>query len=731
MKTKKKEFRWRGHTIFLSFLIGCTILGIVLTSSIHTDMQIVENDFSDTLNYIKKQCASYTSLALASEAKSLMRVMECAQLVSQALEGDDSSQKEEILPETLAELADDLYLTGILLLDEDGTVVSEYSRIQADREDLREVCAKKTLLEVADYPEKTYSTRIECEDDSYLDLAAVKRKDAPGLLVAYYYTDGWNVHSYSLSFHNLLSGYSIERDGTIVMTRENQIVASNDASLEGKSIAEVPALYNINRKAKKGILVQVPVKEGGFAHMFGMFDRGRDYYVYAFRPERAVFAATPRRVGMTVLAYILTLSIISVIRWKLEKRYTEAQRENEQVYQEQLKEAARRAESANVAKTEFLQRMSHDIRTPINGIRGMIEMANYYSEDLDKQKECRKKIWEASGFLLELVNEVLDMGKLESGQVVLESRPFDVRSVIDDVKNVVEKQAVAREIQIFCETSDLKHPYVIGSPLHVKRLLMNILGNAVKYNRERGKVYISCREVQYKEDTDTVWMEFTCADTGIGMSEEFQKHLFEPFMQEEESARSTYGGTGLGMAISKSLIDKMGGTIEFESRKNVGTTYHIRLPFQRDPKGTEKTETQETEETKPLAGIHVLLAEDNHLNMEIAEFILENEGMKVTKVQNGQEAVEVFQASAPGTFDAILMDVMMPVMDGHEAARQIRALKRKDAATIPIIAMTANAFAEDRQKAKEAGMNEHLTKPLEVNKLKKTLAYYCLNGRSL
>ena len=365
--------------------------------------------------------------------------------------------------------------------------------------------------------------------------------------------------------------------------------------------------------------------------------------------------------------------------------------------------------------------MSHDIRTPINGIRGMVEIGDRCPEDMARQADCRKKIWEASTLLLELVNEVLDMGKLESGEVVLENVPFDLPELMHEITDVLEKQAEERGIVLHREYGRLPHPRLVGSPLHVKRLLMNVLSNAIKYNREKGRVMLDCFELS--STGDKVQICFVCADTGIGMSEEFQQRMFEPFTQENAGARSVYGGTGLGMSITKSLVDKIGGTIGVESKQGVGTTYTITLPFAIDNTATEEPERQQTDLTV-LRGRQVLLAEDNALNMEIMEFLLSDVGIKVTKAADGQQAVEAFAASPVGGFDAILMDVMMPVRDGHEATRAIRAMDRPDAKSIPIFAMTANAFAEDRLKALQAGMNEHLSKPIDPDALYRLLVKY-------
>lgn len=366
--------------------------------------------------------------------------------------------------------------------------------------------------------------------------------------------------------------------------------------------------------------------------------------------------------------------------------------------------------------------MSHDIRTPINGIRGMVEMGDYYRDDMEKQAECRSRIWEASGFLLELVNEVLDMGKLESGEIVLEERSFDLHAMLTEIVDVVDKQARERGITIRTEEYQIDHPHLIGSPIHVKRLLMNIMSNSVKYGKTDGWIELDCHETDYKDGIATI--KFICKDNGIGMSKEFQEHIYEPFAQEGSSARSIYGGSGLGMSIARSLAEEMGGSISFESEQGVGSIFYITLPFAVDKNTSVPEEKKKQEETPSIQGMAILIAEDNELNMEIAQFVLESAGAVVTKAVNGREAVDIFAASGPGDFQAILMDIMMPEMDGLSATKAIRALDREDAKTIPIIAMTANAFDEDEKKCMEAGMNAHLVKPLDIQKMKEAVCRY-------
>ena len=401
-----------------------------------------------------------------------------------------------------------------------------------------------------------------------------------------------------------------------------------------------------------------------------------------------------------------------------------AEKERELEQQRQLREAVTQARRADAAKTDFLRRMSHDIRTPINGIRGMVEIARHYVGNEAKQEECLGKIMTASGFLLELVNNVLDMNKLESGEVQLEAKPFRVRDLVEESAAMVEAQTAEKALtlrrDIRCDRSDR----VIGSPLHVRQVLQNLLSNAVRYNRVGGEIFLSVRETARTEET--VAYEFVVRDTGVGMSEAFQQRAFEPFAQEDASARSSYTGTGLGLAIVKELVEKMDGTIRLESRKGAGTTFTVCLTFTRDRQARRDEDAAAVPVS--ICGVNVLLVEDNEINMEIAEFMLANEGAAVRKAVNGQQAVEMFSASEPGEIDVILMDVMMPVMSGLEATRRIRSLNRPDARTVPIFAMTANAFADDAERSRSAGMNEHLTKPIDAAVLTRTIARY-VRGR--
>ncbi len=411
---------------------------------------------------------------------------------------------------------------------------------------------------------------------------------------------------------------------------------------------------------------------------------------------------------------------------RLRADYEKRLQEVEQNYQKQLIQMADEAKRANMAKTDFLRRMSHDMRTPINAINGYVRIAGAFPDDQVKQQECRNKILTASGYLLEMIKSVLDMSKLESGEMTLEHKPFQMTALLDRVCRVIKVQAIEEGIDFNVDNEVLTHSGLIGSPAHIQQILMNLLNNAVKYNRRGGRVWLRCREIADRPDRS--WFEFVCEDTGIGMSEAYQQHIFEPFSQESDGVKTRYDGAGLGLPITKRMIELMGGTIDFWSQKNVGTRFTVRLPLEIDIVSCHYDPAIHADETANLAGLRALLVEDNEMNMEIAEFLLKEQHMLVDRAWNGAQAVELFEQSETHAYDIVLMDIMMPVMDGLEAARRIRSLKREDAKTVPIFAMSANTFIDDIAKSREAGMDEHFTKPLDIEVIREAIGRYCGRG---
>ncbi len=698
-------------------IVGCVIVVLtVLFVSIKVETNNVKNRIHSTIEYIRDQYSMYNSFNDAVEAKSLVRMVEKVQQTARNFKADDQALEKE----HLKQYAGEQKLTGIIVLNDKDQQIAQYHMGSRFQKVMDYVMEKETLRDVKKYPQKSYMARIDLKNGGYIDLASYGRIDAKGTIIGYQYIKAEYAKNSELTIKNVLAGYKQENDGTIVITNGNDIIASNDKKLINTKAQNNPVVNEIRKSVKSG---QFAVIQNGIKRYFTSLDKGRNYYIYMYAEDRDLVKTLTSNIGIALILYGIFVTILMTIKAKSNQQYELIQKQREEEYKKELEKSAREAKKANIAKTEFLQRMSHDIRTPINGIRGMVEVGDYYKDNLVKQAECRKKIWEASGFLLELINEVLDMGKLESEEVILEERSFNFFGLFKEIRMVIEKQAKERGIQVVVHKYRVIHENLIGSPLHVKRVVMNILTNAIKYNKDNGKIIMEFQEVQ--EDQDTVRIQFKCKDTGIGMSESFQKKIYEPFAQEKAWARTVYGGTGLGMPITKSLVEKMGGTISFESEQDVGTTFDIEIPFQIDHnKQCEEHKKKEVKETS-IKGVNVLLAEDNELNMEIAEFVLESAGAKVIKAFNGKEALEIFKASEQGEIDVILMDVMMPVMDGLEAARYIRRSNKENARDIPIIAMTANAFTEDRRRVLEAGMNEHLAKPLESEVLIEMIAKYC------
>ena len=607
----------------------------------------------------------------------------------------------------------------------------EYHTDERNVWDLYENIDAEALLDVWDFPEKTYASRVNCEDGSVIDLAAVGRTDRSGIIVACYHTSKEYCHIFVNSMEQFLAGYSVKHDGTIVISNGEEIVASNDSRLVGTSMDNNEILRTIRRRAEGSKLVHV--RDGGDTggRSFGLMEQSRNYYIYAYMPEREVFNKTPQNMLFVALAYLLVLIIVNMVRWQTEQKYQKQKLQIQQEYAQrlenknlQLEESVKREIKANSAKTDFLARMTHDIRTPLNGIIGLLKMEEIHPDDLELLHANREKMLVSADHLLSLINDMLQMSKLENDEIVLTQDAMDLNALLMDVVTIVEQRAADAGITLeYDKASDkVLYPYVYGSPLHVRQIFLNIYGNCIKYNRIGGKVIT---HLDYLGAADgMVHYRWMISDTGIGMSENFLEHIFEPFVQEHSDARSVYHGIGLGMAIVKRLIDKMNGTIQVTSQEGKGSTFVVVLPFKIAEKEKVVQPETATGETS-IRGLHILLAEDNELNAEIAARLLNDEGATVQVVRDGQQAIDAFASRPQGTYDAILMDIMMPKIDGYTATRVIRSTNRQDAKAIPIIAMTAHVFDEDVKQCLEAGMNAHLPKPLQMEKVVSTIARLC------
>lgn len=678
-----------------------------------------EQRFADVVDYVATQSLSYDAFNSAYTTKNLIRVMEIAGETARDMERDGSVDNA-----MLEQYAAQFNVSALIVTDASGNLVSESSTDGVGYESLATYLKEAPVLEVAAHPLKSYTARITLSDDSVADIGCVTRQDGEGIVIAVRHQSAKAVASNTLKLQSLLGGYETIDSGNIVIESDGKVVATNAVEPTILGVFNLPAtdVFIVDGIKDRCLAGKVRLVNADGEWYLGTFGKARNFYVYTYASAQRYFEVVAAVAAGVLVLYSGVIAVVVMVRRRADRRRLTDLLQQERDYGDKLAKAAREASSANSAKTEFLRRMSHDLRTPINGIRGMVEVGDANADDLQKQTECRSKIWTASGLLLDLANEALDMSRLESGQVDLELVPTNLVTLNHEVRDILERQAEERLVTIICDQQTLNHPYARVSVTHLKRLLLNIAGNAVKYNRQGGYVRLVCREVK-PEDGVPVY-ECTIADNGIGMSEEFQQHLYEPFCREEQQLEGASSGTGLGAPIAKQLVELMGGTMSFTSILGQGTTFTIRLPFEKCKRSEIPQAVRvDAGDSDALQGLRVLLVEDNDLNAEIAQFTLARAGAVVTHAKDGESAVEMFAASAPHEYDVVLMDIMMPGIDGLEATRQIRALDREDAATTPIIAVSANAFADDRRLSREAGMNAHLSKPVSSQELVEALAH--------
>ncbi len=831
---KKDEAFRAGVSWKVGLLTVLAAVGIFAGFTVH-DRLLLQKTILTTFEFMRDRLTAYESYAANDEVKSLVHLLDKTTELSRVV-GALGTPDQAVLDSYVSEQR----LSSVVVLDENMQLQAHAG--SDTPEHWEGLFQSGVIQEIAEHPEKVYFSRVT-EADSVYDVAAVARRDAPGVVFTSHEQEKDAEGEGDFSLDELFSGFTFDMNGVVAVSDGSTIISSNLESLQGLSLEESRELCSGSEDFKPDT---VTCLRSGRGTWYGSKTRVRSYDLYVFFPGAQVFrtrtivtvcslaimlmgwllvlilqgrteretleqsqkrlriikalgmaysaimlvqleektveiyrstqgdyenysspigassqaaqidrmAAPDYREELTEFSDINTLarrmqgrdslsctwqtmaggwmtSVVVPQSWDESGKLTAVlianrdvtdERRRELDMQKQLEKTAEDARRANAAKTDFLRRMSHDIRTPINGIQGMVEISRHYVGNEVKQEECRQKIMDASGFLLDLVNNVLDMNKLESGEVRLDEVSFDLEKLVRETNSVIEVQANERGIALHDNGVHAEHRRLIGSPVHLRQVMQNIESNAVKYTPEGGTVTVGCNEIDAKNGVAT--LEFICADTGIGMSEEFQKRAFEPFAQENTAARTAYLGTGLGLAITKELVERMGGTIDFQSRQNKGTTFVIQIPLRIDAAAIAPKPEGERAAAGSVQGAKILLVEDNDLNMEIAQFLLESEGAEVTQAWNGREAVELFAASAPGTYDVILMDVMMPLMGGLEATRVIRAMKRTDAATVPIFAMTANAFQDDIRRSHAAGMNEHLTKPLKAKELIAMIARY-------
>ena len=697
--------------------VGISLFGVVFALSRRADIQNCEQRLTGVMEFIKAQSADYTKYNDTAVAKSLVR--EAAAV--HALEGLSLGCDET----ALSEYARTLWLTGVSVLNAQGELVCEYTENGTGYAQLQSGIKMEPILSVIDYPQKTYVKRVELGGDSFVNVAVHSCADGTGVVLAYRYIPAEFSQKSVLSIQTLLDGYEISSTGTLLVAEDNRVAASNDPTLIGMNIFESERLMSIRRSGHADKLIRVYAPKG-IEQCYGIYSHGRDYYLYAYVPARQVYTLTVMNLVITLVMYILILALVQVFRWNSAKDFFMQQEHSEQEYRKSLEQknvalqlAVQRETKANLAKREFLFNMSHDIRTPMNAIIGFTALAQTHIDDRGQVEDYLKKISVSSQHLLSLINDVLDMSRIESGKVTLEAKPVHLPELVHELRDIVQAVVSEKDLSLTLDTVGVENEDVVADPLRLEQILINVLANAVKFTPDGGQIslWIVQKDTAPAGYAD---FEFHIKDNGIGMSEEFQKHIFEQFARERTSTVSKIQGTGLGMAITKSLVDMMGGGITVKSEQGKGSEFTISLRF---PIGEAKTgQTPPAAKASASAGKKLLVVEDNELNLEIASTLLKEAGFEVDTAENGKVAVEKVEAASADRYDLILMDIQMPEMDGYEATRRIRALPDTKKAALPIVAMTANAFEDDRKNALRAGMNGHIAKPLDIQKLFQVLS---------
>ena len=697
--------------------VGISLFGVVFALSRRADIQNCEQRLTGVMEFIKAQSADYTKYNDTAVAKSLVR--EAAAV--HALEGLSLGCDEA----ALLEYARTLWLTGVSVLNAQGELVCEYTENGTGYAQLQSGIKMEPILSVIDYPQKTYVKRVELGGGNFVNVAVHSCADGTGVVLAYRYIPAEFSQKSVLSIQTLLDGYEISSTGTLLVAEDNRVAASNDPTLIGMNIFESERLMSIRRSGHADKLIRVYAPKG-IEQCYGIYSHGRDHYLYAYVPARQVYTLTVMNLVITLVMYILILALVQVFRWNSAKDFFMQQEHSEQEYRKSLEQknvalqlAVQRETKANLAKREFLFNMSHDIRTPMNAIIGFTALAQTHIDDRGQVEDYLKKISVSSQHLLSLINDVLDMSRIESGKVTLEAKPVHLPELVHELRDIVQAVVSEKDLSLTLDTVGVENEDVIADPLRLEQILINVLANAVKFTPDGGQIslWIVQKDTAPAGYAD---FEFHIKDNGIGMSEEFQKHIFEQFARERTSTVSKIQGTGLGMAITKSLVDMMGGRITVKSEQGKGSEFTISLRF---PIGEAKTEqTPPAAKASASAGKKLLVVEDNELNLEIASTLLKEAGFEVDTAENGKIAVEKVEAASADRYDLILMDIQMPEMDGYEATRRIRALPDTKKAALPIVAMTANAFEDDRKNALRAGMNGHIAKPLDIQKLFQVLS---------
>lgn len=679
-----------------ALLIGCGLILFLMTyfSSFSLDLNNAQGKLIETVESIKEQSANYVKYNETAIAKSLVRQAIAVENVNRQMEAG----------KFLEDIIDEFWLTGIVEVDEDGNLLRQYVLDDVDYEMVRDFVSD-ALKNVIEYSSDTYINRYELADNSYVDLAC--HKTSNGAVLAYRHVLEQFASNSRLSIQDVLNGYPEKENGTIVVMQKDKIVASNNLDLLVEGSSDV--VEQIRKCNEANTLVRI-----NSHNVYGMYSHGRDFYVYIYVNPSMVYNTTVPNVSIVMVFYCLIIGVILFIRNRQNNMFVEERQRQEEAYKKELEDKNRELElaikqeaKANRSKQEFLFNMSHDIRTPMNAIIGFTSLAQTHLDDKELLDSYLKKISTSSEYLLSLINDVLDMSRIESGKLKIEESNVYLPSILDDIRDIVSSNVQKKQLNFNIYTVDLKDTNVLTDPLKLKQVLLNVVANAIKFTPNGGYVNLSLIQKDGCGNYD-----FVVEDNGIGISKEFQEHIFEQFSREVTSTVSRVQGTGLGLSISKVIVDMMGGSISVESESGKGSKFTISLCF----KVTDETTDNKTMSSNIIIDTNkkILLVEDNELNYEIAKTVLEEAGFIIDGASNGKEAVD---KASNNTYDVILMDIQMPIMDGYEATKKLRKLGNRT----PIIAMTANAFSEDRKKAKDVGMDGYIAKPIDVKTLVSTI----------
>ena len=707
MNNRSKETKY-GLVYIASFLlVGIIVAVFVALIVTSVDKKAAENQMNKVASYIRKQCIIYEEISSEETAKTIVEISDKAFELREKI---DYSAETETIKETLKTFVESKRLTGVLVTDKNGDIFVSFVNSASADEERSWQTQIESFNDVYRDMQKSYVERLS-DGKCYYDYAMVARSDGNGAVLCYARYPIDEVDDIRVSIKTLLGGYVFDDNGVVVVTDGENVVASNVGSYAGLPASECPVVKKMRKISDPKI---ARVDDGGGTY-YGIRVKGKNFFVYVYMTDGAVFARRSIILPYLALVYLIMAGIVVTVRYSILGKKRREQEKKDEAYRIENEKLAQQAIKANEAKTDFLRRMSHDIRTPINGIRGMVQIGEYYYDDPDKQKECRDKIWTTSEYLLDLVNNILDMNKLATTEPDWKDEIFDMTALLKEVATFTGTQAKEAGITYVIEESAITHDYLFGGKVQLKRVITNLIGNAIKYNKPNGSVTVSCIETD--SDDKNATFKFICVDTGIGMSEEFVRKMYEPFERENRDAGKTLEGVGLGLAIVKKIVDRAGWKLTVDSKVGEGTTFTLVATFKTVEPPEKKDTPPEKGEDNHLKGYNILVAEDNDLNYEIVEFMLKVAGANVIRATDGKEAIDIFEKSKVGEIDAVLMDVMMPEVDGLTATREIRKLDRKDADVVPIIAMTASAFADDVENARMAGMNAHIAKPIDATKL--------------